>query len=520
MNEEEKEPTPTEEDSPAPEKEDEAEQENQTTECKANKDANAAETPAESVAPSPSVSADPAGEDNASSEPQERRISLKLGLLALCCFLVVSILTTYLVTSALWRKDYLARLQEKQDVIDSLSGEISQAASNLQMLEAVIDLYSYYANTMDREAMLEAAFQAYVAASGDRYARYYTEEEYLQLVEENNAEYCGIGISVVNTEITVGEGSQLVFQIIEIHEGSSAANADLRVGDYIYAVESNGALETVDSLGYNGAVALIRGEAGSSVRIGVYRESNGGYATHEQTLIRGHYEALSVRGELAENHPEVGIVSISSFDLKTPQQLKQVVNGMIAEGVAYFVFDVRGNPGGDLQSIKAVLSYFLREGDLVLSAIDKNENVVHSYLVEPTSFSGDYAACSVLKSEIGMYRNLNMVVLCDKGTASAAEVFTATMQDYQLAPVVGVTTFGKGIMQSTRRIPFEGIVGYIKLTTYAYKTNRADSYHDIGIQPDTYVELSEEAKKQPLVILPQSQDAQLQTAINLLISKK
>ena len=107
-----------------------------------------------------------------------------------------------------------------------------------------------------------------------------------------------------------------------------------------------------------------------------------------------------------------------------------------------------------------------------------------------------------------------MTVLCNRSTASAAEVFTATMQDYGLAKVIGTQTYGKGVMQSIKAIPFDGeIVGYIKLTTHSYHTARGESYHGVGITPDIAVELSEEAKTYALRLLPQELDAQLQTAI-------
>ena len=117
-----------------------------------------------------------------------------------------------------------------------------------------------------------------------------------------------------------------------------------------------------------------------------------------------------------------------------------------------------------------------------------------------------------------MYANLKMTVLCNESTASAAEVFTATMQDYGLAEIVGTQTFGKGIMQSTRRVSLGDTVGYIKFTTYAYQTKRGVSYHGEGINPDHRVELSDEAKKQPLLLLGQDQDEQLKTAVQIMLA--
>jgi len=92
------------------------------------------------------------------------------------------------------------------------------------------------------------------------------------------------------------------------------------------------------------------------------------------------------------------------------------------------------------------------------------------------------------------------------------------MQDYGLATVVGTRTFGKGIMQTLRKITLGGTVGYIKLTTHAYKTKRGTSYHGVGILPDHPVDLSEEAKKESIMILPQDQDEQLKAAVQLMLT--
>ncbi len=437
-----------------------------------------------------------------------------------CLLLVTAILLTYTLTAAAWRRAYTEKLLEQQEIINDLRGSNSSAAENLRLLDAILDAYSYYADTMDKETMLEAAFKAYVAASGDRYAQYYTQEEYEELMRSNNAELYGVGIGVINKTFSVeGEvAERLGYYIYDIYDGSSAATEGICIGDWVYAVQVDGVTKTVSELGYSAAAAAIRGEENTTVTVGIYRPNDDGGEFFERQLTRRHFETKSVHFDVLESDPRVGIVKITSFDLKTPSQFKNAVNQLLGQGVRHFVFDVRDNPGGDLKSIKAVMSYFLKEGDLILESINRKGEAVTSYLAEAVSYEGDYADCSVTQEELGMYAHLNMAVLCNENTASAAEVFTATMQDYGLAPIVGIKTFGKGIMQTTKAIPFGDMVGYIKLTTYAYQTKRGESYHEEGIRPDTTVDLSEEAKKQPLLLLPQSMDAQLNTAVQLLLA--
>ena len=455
------------------------------------------------------------GPDNIAPTPPpqpEKRTTLKW-LLAVCIAVAASVLLTYTLTAESKRREYTARLLEQQKVIDLLGGSGNAEAENLLLLNRYIRQFSYYANSLNEQEMLEAAFKAYVNASGDAYAQYYTEAEYLSLLEANSGNRYGIGVTIVRETITVNEAEYLVFRIKEIYAGAPAESAGLCLEDMIYAVEKDGSMETVASLGFDGAVNAIQGEEGTSVKLKVFRETEGEYQSVDYTVFRQRYESLSVRGSLFEGDATVGVVKISGFDMTTPHQFKEAVNSLRESGAVHFVFDVRGNPGGDLRSISAVLSYFLREGDTILSAIDKNGTVATTYKAEPITLEGDYAGCSVTQEEIGMYADLDMVVLCDEHTASAAEVLTATMRDYGLAKTVGKTTFGKGIMQSTLRIPFRNIVGYVKMTTYAYVTKCGVSYHGIGITPDVGVELSEEAKKYPITLLPHDMDEQLKTAV-------
>ena len=466
--------------------------------------------------PSPAmqiVETDPADE----YPPPRRRFTLTWRQLAvaICVTLVTAILLTYTLTAAQMRKAYVEKLLAQQAVIDELQSSTS-AASNLQILEWIIQSYSLYADELDEKAMLEAAFEAYVQASGDRYATYYTAEEYAEMVQDNNAELFGIGIDVLTETVTVDGTQWAVYRVTNIYEGSSALEADLLVGDLIWGVSVDGKMASINELGYNGAGAAIRGEENSAVTVGIFRPNGDAYLKGERTLIRRRFETRSVEGLTAESDSRVGIVRISSFDLKTPAQLKNVMSELMAKNVSYFVFDLRNNPGGDLQSIKAVLTYFLQKGDLILESTNNRGEVVTSYRAEAMTHEGDYAACNVAEEEIGMYRGLKMAVLCNGSTASAAEVFTATMQDYGLATVVGTKTFGKGVMQSTKAIPFQGeIVGYVKLTTHAYHTKRgaAQSYHGVGIAPDIQADLSAEAKSYALKLLPQHLDDQLKAAV-------
>lgn len=452
----------------------------------------------------------------------KRQYSLGALLSAICIAVLVAVMLTHTITAAYLRSAYVTELQRKQAQIEllqkSLEGADARGFDKLQFLATLFEQSSYYADKVSKEERLDAVLKAYAASVGDVYAEYYTEEEYAEIMAQNVGQYYGIGVNVAQTEVTVDGHAYAAFRIISIFKNAPAATSGLMGGDYIYGIKVNGEYASIEMLGgYTAAMNAIRGEEGTDVELLVFRSVSEKYESMEFCITRGSYVAESVSYTTLEGDPTVGIVQIMSFDLTTPGQFKTAVNALRKSGVEHFVFDVRNNPGGDLMSIKAVLTYFLKENELILCSVDKDGNRVTPYYAQAMTMVGDYASCNVSRDEIGMYADLDMVVLCNGNTASAAEVFTATLRDYELATVVGETTFGKGIMQSI--IPLStasrgAYDGYVKMTTYAYVTKCGIPYHEVGVSPGgEEVPLSEEAMKYNFYFLPQSLDNQLQAAV-------
>jgi carboxyl-terminal processing protease len=197
-----------------------------------------------------------------------------------------------------------------------------------------------------------------------------------------------------------------------------------------------------------------------------------------------------------------------------------------SQGCEKFVFDVRYNLGGNVSSVGAVLSYFLNEGDVYIRVKDKSGNIQSDVVREVTSFEGDYAGCNVSKADIGKYKGLDVVVLCNEYTASAGELFVATFKDYGLGKIVGNTTYGKGKIQTVYYLEqyalyqygISGVGGAIKLTTGEYYSAKSDSYDGIGIEPNEKVMLSDEAENLNIYDYQKLDpiDDQLLKAINIL----
>ncbi len=452
------------------------------------------------------------------AEPTERKkrtVPLDVFVCVLCVAVAFSVIFSYVLASSFMRNRYAGAILAQQQELAKY-----QDVGELALIAAMLEKYSYYADQMSEEEMIDAALRAYVAETGDRYAAYYTKEEYENLKSGSDS-YDGIGASTIQGSVNYNGVIYQGFAIDFFYGNSPAQNAGMRRGDFIYAVKVDGVYRSVESLGgYEQALEMIRGEEGTTVQLAVLRlVDEMRYLPIEFTLTRALISNPDVFFDRKDGDPTTALVSIRRFDLETPRLFRSIVDQLRAEGVSHFVFDVRDNPGGDLQSIKAILSFFLKKGDLVLQSIDRNGQVARSYYVEPTAFTDEYKHCSVREEDIGIYSDLDMVVLCNGNTASAAEVFAATMRDYGLAKLVGERTFGKGILQMFFDLssisPYEG---YLKLTTHAYLTKCGETYHEIGIAPDEglQVALSQEASGYSLYDLPEALDNQLQVAFSQL----
>ncbi|MBO5271004.1 MAG: hypothetical protein J6B77_09475 [Clostridia bacterium] len=459
-------------------------------------------------------------------EKKKRSVPLLAFIASLLAVVLVCSMFTVAIASSARYYGYLEGVKESLtpgggetnggNIFDGLFGDIfdSDEFDQLDFLNWFFENYSYH--DLSDVDFLTAVLKAYVEASGDLYAEYYTQEEFDAMNAENAGEGVGIGVSVIYSPVTISGTEYTALEIITAFPGSPAIEAGVQPGDLVFYVGVGETRELVQSIGYTEALNRLRGEKGTVAEFTVLRpQSDGTYEEVEFRITRDEYTMQSVEYKVSETDPTVGIVRILQFDLTTPGQFKNAMDTLIGKGIEKFVFDVRNNPGGDLRSICAVLSYFLEEGDLIISAVDRKGAKEEQFAVA-TQYSGDYAGCSVKKEEIGKYRGYDMTVLTNGNTASAAELFTATMRDYELATTVGTTTYGKGSMQSIFSLASFGFGGAVKLTTKHYFPPCGEGYDGIGITPDVVVELSEEAAQTNIYKLAESDDAQLQAALNKL----
>lgn len=407
---------------------------------------------------------------------------------------------------------------EPPEIIISDTLDLPEYIQELIKLDKVFRQYSY--DGIDEETMKSEMLKAYIAATGDVYAEYMTPEEYEDYMSERVGDFVGVGVSIVNSEITVNGYKYKVLEVISVFDNSPALENGVRVGDCIVYVGGGENKTLVSSIGYTQALDLMLGEEGTVAEFTVLRPTTRGenpdYEEIDFAITRRKVTTQSVTFRVSETNSKVGIVYISSFDVTTPAQFTAAVDSLKESGCEYFVFDVRNNPGGALDSIETVLSYFLNKGDLIVST-EYSDGSKNAQYVRVKRYASPYESLDVSESDIGKYKDLNCIVLTNENSASAAELFTATMRDYGIAKIVGKQTYGKGCMQSILPLDSYGLEGGLRVTVAMYFSKSHTDYHGTGIVPDIDVDLSEEALEYNFFLLPEEKDDQLLAAIEELV---
>jgi carboxyl-terminal processing protease len=311
---------------------------------------------------------------------------------------------------------------------------------------------SDYLEPIDDSELMESAIRGMVSDL-DPHSQYLDAEEYRDIRISTTGSYTGIGIEVAEVDGDI--------RVITPIAGSPAARSGIRSGDQIIAV--NGIM--VDAARLQDTIGQMRGRRGSKISITVLREEETiDYAMRREVIrvASVHYETL---------RPAYGYVRLSQFSESTARELSRAIDEMqddqggMLEGL---VLDLRNNPGGVLDAAIDVSDLFLDSG-VIVSAEGRT---AESRFIR-SAHRGD------------VLDGADIVVLVNKGSASASEIVAGALQDHNRAVIVGTSTFGKGLVQTVMPLSMGRA---IKLTTSRYFTPSGDSIHEVGITPDVFVE--------------------------------
>ena len=341
--------------------------------------------------------------------------------------------------------------------------------------------------SVDREAMIHGAIKGMVDSLGDPYSAYLSPDEYRQGLQDLSGQFEGIGAEIGTRDAagktsdctTLGPDCQLV--VVSPIEGSPSEKAGILAGDVIVAVDGT----SVDGLTVDGSRDKIRGKKGTQVVLTIKR---GSAPTMDITVVRDVIVSQEVVAKDVGGG-KVGYIAVTGFSDNSASKFHDALQADLKAGKKLIILDLRGDPGGFVTAARSIASEFIKDGPIFWEEDSTGKQ-------DETDATGQGIATDP---------SIKLVVLVDKGSASASEIVAGALQDRKRATIVGETSFGKGTVQQW--IPLQD-GSALKLTIAKWLTPDKRWIHHVGIIPD--VPVTTPANPQPNV------DPVLDKAIELL----
>ncbi len=360
-----------------------------------------------------------------------RKISLGLAL----SLIAIASAVTFILTS------FFSLQSFNKTVVDV--NEKSKKYNSLQTLDSYVR--ENYLGDIDENKLSDGILKGYISGLDDKYSKFLTEEEYLAEQNEDQGQLIGLGL-------TLSEDESGYIRIAEITKDSPVSDAGIKAGDIITLIDGVSVL----SEGFDESVEALRGTEGSEIRLTVRR----GGIDKDYTFSRRSIEVESVTGEMLDEY--VGYIRIKSFKKNTPQKFVETLERLTSNGARSLIFDVRDNAGGSIEVLSDCVDPLLPEG-----------------VIATAEYKDGHSETLIYSDENKL--EIPMVVLVNTNTASAAELFAASLRDFSDAVLIGENTYGKGVMQKTTEFSKNGAV---VLTVAKYQTSVSKCYDGIGLSPD------------------------------------
>jgi carboxyl-terminal processing protease len=330
--------------------------------------------------------------------------------------------------------------------------------------EAIEDRYA--GGEINQEAIIRGAIRGMVEALEDPYSAYLTPEEYQSGLQDLSGQFEGIGAEI-GTRSTTGEtsdcatlGPDCILIVVSPLEGSPAKKAGLLAGDAILRVDGSG----LDGLTVDSARDRVRGKKGTTVTLTIQRGTDSPFdvAIVRDTIVQREVIERDLAGGT------IGYISVTGFSDNAASQFHEALQTDLDAGRTKIILDLRGNPGGYVTAARQIASEFIGSGTLFW------EEDADGHQVQTDASAGGLATSD----------GIHVVVLVDRGSASASEIVAGALQDRHRATLVGETTFGKGTVQQWIELQDNGA---LKLTIAKWLTPDKRWIHRVGIIPDVAV---------------------------------
>ena len=314
-----------------------------------------------------------------------------------------------------------------------------QIAKNLDTFNSSVkELDMFYVDTLDPNKTVREGID-YMLSSLDPYTEYYPEDDQAELQQMLNASFGGIGSLITYNQKLKRS------MIAEPFEGTPAAKVGLKAGDILMEIDGK------DLAGKNNQEVsqMLRGAVGTSFKLKVERpDEKGGTRPLEFDIVRQTIQTPMIPYDTIFNK-NVGYINLSTFSGTPSKDFKKTFLKLKKEGITSLVIDLRGNGGGRLEEAVEIANFFLPRGKVIVTTKGKTKQASNTY--------------KTLREPLDL--DIPITVLVNGATASASEILSGAFQDFDRAVIVGSRTFGKGLVQTTRPLPYGGVM---KLTTSKY----------------------------------------------------